>query len=65
MPDGCIVTHHGISIRIAMLEEPLRLLANTHSVLRYRLRQDQPGPVIFMLLTHRPDGSFGGAISNC
>lgn len=60
MPDGRIVTHHGISIRTAMLEQPLRLLATEHSLLRYRLRQDQPGPVNFMLLTHLPDGSFGG-----
>jgi len=60
MPDGRIVTHHGISIRTAMLEQPLRLLATEHSVIKYRLRQDQPGALQLMLLTGRKEGGFGG-----
>lgn len=60
MPDGSIVTHHGISIRTAMLEQPLRLLATNSSVIRYRLRQEKPGDLQFMLLTHQPEGGFGG-----
>lgn len=60
MPDGRIVTHHGISIRTAMLEQPLRLLATEQGVIRYRLRQQRPGPLQLMLLTNRREGGFGG-----
>ncbi|MBK8036555.1 MAG: FecR domain-containing protein [Verrucomicrobiaceae bacterium] len=60
MPDGRIVTHHGISIRTAMLEQPSRLLGTERSVIRYRLRRKQAGTLHIMLLTHRKDGEFGG-----
>lgn len=60
MPDGRIVTHHGISIRTAMLEQPLRLLATEQGVIRYRLRQQRPGDLQLMLLTNRREGGFGG-----
>lgn len=43
-----------------LLEEPLRLLATGSSVIRYRLRQEEPGSLQFMLLTHRAEGGFGG-----
>lgn len=59
-PDGSIITHYGISVRTAMLEQPLRLLATHSSVIRYRLRQDIPGDLQFMLLTQKPEGGFGG-----
>lgn len=59
-PDGSIITHYGISVRTAMLEQPLRLLATDSSVIRYRLRQDKPGDLQFMLLTQEPEGGFGG-----
>lgn len=60
MPDGRIVTHHGISIRTAMLEQPLRLLASEQSMVRYRLRQERPGDLQLMLLTNRLSGNHGG-----
>jgi ferric-dicitrate binding protein FerR (iron transport regulator) len=60
MPDGRIVTHRGISIRTAMLEQPLRLLGAVQSVIRYRLRQERPGDLQVMLLTNRLDGNHGG-----
>jgi ferric-dicitrate binding protein FerR (iron transport regulator) len=60
LPDGRIITHHGISIRTAMLPQPQRLLATETSVIRIQLRQKQPGSLQFMLLTHRRDGGFGG-----
>ena len=60
MADGRIITHFGISVRTAMLEQPLRLLATNSSVIRYRLRQEKPGDLQFMLLTHQPEGAFGG-----
>lgn len=60
LPDGRIVTHHGISIRTAMLEQPLRLLVTESSVIRYRLRQQKPGDLLLMLLTNEVNGSHGG-----
>lgn len=60
MSDGSVLTHYGISIRTAMLEQPVRLVATGRSVVRYRLRQGRIGPLHLMLLTHKPDGSFGG-----
>jgi len=59
-PDGRIVTHFGVSVRTAMLEQPLRLVATERGVIKYRLRQKLPGPLNVMLLTHHLDGSFGG-----
>ncbi|MBL9159284.1 MAG: FecR domain-containing protein [Verrucomicrobiales bacterium] len=58
--DGRVTTHYGVSVRTALLEEPLRLLATGSSVIRYRLRQEEPGSLQFMLLTHRTGGGFGG-----
>ncbi|MBL9153190.1 MAG: FecR domain-containing protein [Verrucomicrobiales bacterium] len=58
--DGRVTTHYGVSVRTALLEEPLRLLATGSSVIRYRLRQVEPGSLQFMLLTHRAEGGFGG-----
>ena len=60
MPDGRIVTHHGISIRTAMLEQPVRLVATERSVIRYRLRCEQAYTLQLMLLTHKTNGEFGG-----
>lgn len=59
-PDGSIITHHGVSVRTALLEQPLRLLATESSVIRWRFRQAKGKTVHCMLLTHLPDGSFGG-----
>lgn len=58
--DGRVTTHYGVSVRTALLEEPLRLLATGSSVIRYRVRQEEPGSLQFMLLTHRTGGGFGG-----
>ena len=58
--DGRVVTHFGVSIRTAMLPQPLRLLVTESSEVRFRLRQEQPGGIHCMLLTHLPDGGFGG-----
>jgi len=60
LPDGRIITHHGISIRTAMLRQPQRLLVTDTSMIRIQLRQKEPGSLQFMLLTHRRDGGFGG-----
>jgi hypothetical protein len=60
LPDGRIITHHGVSIRTAMLEQPLRLIANENSVILYRLQMKEPSRLQLMLLTNRPDGRFGG-----
>lgn len=60
MPDGRIVTHYGISIRTAMLEQPVRLVATERSVIRYRLRCEQAYTLQLMLLTHKTNGEFGG-----
>lgn len=58
--DGRVITHYGVSIRTALLDTPLRLLATEQSVLRFRLRQEEVGSLQLMLLTHRPKGGFGG-----
>jgi len=58
--DGSVITHYGVSIRTALLEDPLRLLATESSVIRYRLRQEETGSLQFMLLTNRTEGGFGG-----
>lgn len=58
--DGSVTTHYGISLRTAMLEQPARLIATEQSVIRYRLRFEQGAALSLMLITHRPDGSFGG-----
>jgi ferric-dicitrate binding protein FerR (iron transport regulator) len=60
LPEGRIITHYGISVRPAMLSQPLRLLATADSVIHYRLRMERPGPLQLMLLTNRPEGGFGG-----
>ena len=59
-PNGSVTTHYGISIRTAMLEQPLRLLATESSVIRYRLRVDRPTSLQLMLLTNKTEGGFGG-----
>jgi hypothetical protein len=43
-----------------MLREPQRLLATEGGVIRYRLRMRERDDLLFMLLTNRPDGGFGG-----
>ena len=58
--DGRVITHYGVSVRTALLDEPLRLLATGGSVIRYRLRQERAGALQFMLLTNRINGGFGG-----
>jgi ferric-dicitrate binding protein FerR (iron transport regulator) len=57
---GHVVTHFGISVRTAQLNPPLALIATDTSVIRYRLKQDQPAPLLIMLLTSKPRGEFGG-----
>lgn len=59
-PDGSITILHGISVRTSMLEKPVRLLATEHSVIRYRLRVENPVGLNVMLITHEQDGGFGG-----
>lgn len=58
--DGSVTSHYGISIRTAMLEQPVRLIATDRSIIRYRLRQEHVAALSLMLITHRLDGSFGG-----
>lgn len=58
--DGRVITHYGVSIRTALLEDPLRLLATESSVIRFRLRQEEAGSLQLMLLTNRTGGGFGG-----
>lgn len=60
LPDGRIITHHGVSVRTAMLEQPLRLIVTESSVIRYRLRVDKPTSLQLMLLTNEVAGGFGG-----
>ena len=60
LPDGGVITHQGVSIRAAMLPRPARLVSISDTVIRYRLRQDTPGPLQLMLITNRMDGRFGG-----
>lgn len=57
---GGIVTHFGISVRAAQLQPPVALVASDTSVIRYRLKQDEPAPLQVMLLTAKPSGGFGG-----
>lgn len=57
---GNVVTHFGISVRTAQLNKPLSLIAVGTSVIRYRLKQDQPAPLQIMLLTSKPRGDYGG-----
>jgi ferric-dicitrate binding protein FerR (iron transport regulator) len=59
-PDGSVTTHYGVSVRTAMLPQPVQLIATQSSVIRYRLRQEHAGILHLMLITHRPDGGFGG-----
>lgn len=60
LPDGSIVTHQGVSVRTAMLERPLRLIATESSVIHYRLRVEMPASLLLMLLTNETGGGFGG-----
>ncbi len=60
LPDGSVITHHGISIRTAMLEKPAKLLATEQSVIRYRLRQSASRPLTVLLMTHTVSGDYGG-----
>lgn len=60
LPDGRVITHHGVSIRTAMLAQPLRLLATESSVIRYRLRVDRPTLLLLMLFTADEEGRFAG-----
>lgn len=58
--EGSVVTHFGVSVRTGYLSPPLALMVTEKSVIRYRLKQDQPAPLQLMLLTNQPDGGFGG-----
>ena len=53
-------THFGVSVRTAYLDPPLKLQARDDSVIRYRLKQDEPGPLQVMLLTSKSKGGYGG-----
>jgi hypothetical protein len=59
-PEHSMITHFGISVRTAMLNPPLTLIATERSVVRYRLKQVQPSRLQVMLLTHVSKGSYGG-----
>lgn len=59
-PEHSIITHFGISVRTAMLNPPLTLIATDRSVVRYRLKQEQPSRLLVMLLTNVPKGAYGG-----
>jgi hypothetical protein len=60
LPDGGVITHHGVSVRTAQLTPPHALIATEHSVIRYRLRQSRPGALQIMLITSKPRGDYGG-----
>lgn len=55
-----MITHFGVSVRTAMLNPPLTLIATDRTVVRYRFKQDQPSPLQVMLLTSVPKGYYGG-----
>jgi hypothetical protein len=55
-----MITHFGVSVRTAMLNPPLSLIATDRSVIRYRLREDRPGPLQVMLLTSKTKGGYAG-----
>ncbi len=58
--EGAVVTHFGVSIRTGYLNPPLALSVTEQSVIRYRLKQNEPAPLQLMLITNKPTGSFGG-----
>lgn len=58
--EGAVVTHFGVSIRTGYLNPPLALAVTEKSVIRYRLKQDEPAPLQLMLITNKPMGGFGG-----
>jgi hypothetical protein len=55
-----VITHFGVSVRTGLLNPPLALIVTDTSVIRYRLRQAQPGPLQIMLLTADSRGGYGG-----
>lgn len=57
---GAVITHFGVSLRTAHLDPPVALLAGEESVIRCRLRLDEPAPLQLMLLMNKPGGDFGG-----
>jgi ferric-dicitrate binding protein FerR (iron transport regulator) len=59
-PSGSITTHFGVSVRTSLLTPPLALIAEEHTVIRYRLRQSRPGALQIMLLTSKLRGDYGG-----
>ncbi len=58
--EDSIITHFGVSVRTAMLNPPLALIATDRSVVRYRLNQDQLARLQVMLLTNVSKGGYGG-----
>lgn len=58
--EGAVVTHFGVSIRTGYLNPPLALAVTEQSVIRYRVKQDEPAPLQLMLLTNERKGGFGG-----
>jgi|APTNR8051073442_1049403.scaffolds.fasta_scaffold02453_5 ferric-dicitrate binding protein FerR (iron transport regulator) len=58
--EGAVITHFGVSIRTGYLNPPLALSVTEQSVIRYRLKQNEPAPLQLMLITNKPIGSFGG-----
>ena len=60
-----MITHFGVSVRTGMLNPPLTLTATDTSIVRYRLKQDQPSPLQVMLLTNVPKKGYYGGNFEC
>jgi ferric-dicitrate binding protein FerR (iron transport regulator) len=57
---GAILTHFGVSLRTAQLTPSLSLIVTAHSVIHFRLRQNEARPLQLMLLTSKTSGGYGG-----
>ena len=57
---GAILTHFGVSLRTAQLTPPLSLIVTAHSVIHFRLRQNEARPLQLMLLTSKTSGGYSG-----
>lgn len=64
-PAENMITHFGVSVRTGMLNPPLTLTATDTSIVRYRLKQDQPSPLQVMLLTNVPKKGYYGGNFEC
>lgn len=57
---GSIITHFGVCVRPSQLTPALSLIATAHSVIRFRVRQNEAKPLQLMLLTSKSSGGYGG-----